>query len=334
MRSRLSARRRRRRRRAARPGATRTSCSEGSTRMPLCEKARDGTSRSGTMIGVMPAASAPRTPGSESSSTTHAFASTSSRAAASAKMSGAGLPRTISSPPTSTAKCASKLGHRELRLRPRPTRRRCHRLGDMPRIEPGEKLGEAGLPRDRPRARRSRRRRRAMPASARRRESRRHGERASSARQSRELRPTCAESSARSNVDAERLRGDGPGARREGLRVQHEPVHVEDHGGGTPCGTRRARIRRAVRRGTRKSGRCAIRPARARRARGRLRRRARRPHPAPALPGRFRSRRTISCTCSFAALPCPTTACFTCSAVYSATGRRASTAAEIAAPRA
>ena len=32
-------------------------------------------------------------------------------------------------------------------------------------------------------------------------------------------------------------------------------------------------------------------------------------------------------TCSFAALPWPTTACFTCSAVYSVTGRSASTAA-------
>ena len=43
---------------------------------------------------------------------------------------------------------------------------------------------------------------------------------------------------------------------------------------------------------------------------------------------------TISCTCSFAALPWPTTACLTCSAVYSLTGKPASTAAEIAAPRA
>ena len=42
----------------------------------------------------------------------------------------------------------------------------------------------------------------------------------------------------------------------------------------------------------------------------------------------------MSCTCSFAALPWPTTACFTCSAVYSMTGSSASTAAEIAAPRA
>jgi len=45
------------------------------------------------------------------------------------------------------------------------------------------------------------------------------------------------------------------------------------------------------------------------------------------------SRFTISCTCSLLARPWPTTACFTCSAVYSATGNRAVTAAQIAARR-
>src|SRR3989440_4505081 len=52
---------------------------------------------------------------------------------------------------------------------------------------------------------------------------------------------------------------------------------------------------------------------------------------APASP---RSRFTISCTCPFFAWPLPTTACLTWSAVYSETGRPASTAAQIAVPRA
>src|SRR5581483_4288035 len=51
-------------------------------------------------------------------------------------------------------------------------------------------------------------------------------------------------------------------------------------------------------------------------------------------PGSASSRRTMCCTCSFAAWPLPTTDCFTCSAVYSATGRPAITAAQIAVPRA
>jgi hypothetical protein len=42
----------------------------------------------------------------------------------------------------------------------------------------------------------------------------------------------------------------------------------------------------------------------------------------------------MACTCSLAALPWPTTACLTCKAVYSATGRFAVTSAAIAAPRA
>ena len=45
---------------------------------------------------------------------------------------------------------------------------------------------------------------------------------------------------------------------------------------------------------------------------------------AASLPGSAgsRSRRfTISCTCALAAWPWPATACFICSAVYSATGR-------------
>ena len=55
---------------------------------------------------------------------------------------------------------------------------------------------------------------------------------------------------------------------------------------------------------------------------------------AAGSPGSASRRFTMCCTCSFAAWPLPTTACFTCSAVYSATGRPASTAAQIAVPRA
>ena len=43
---------------------------------------------------------------------------------------------------------------------------------------------------------------------------------------------------------------------------------------------------------------------------------------------------TMNCTCSFGALPCPTTDCFTCSAVYSATGSSFITSAVMQAPRA
>ncbi|MNR69359.1 hypothetical protein D3C85_1945450 [compost metagenome] len=42
----------------------------------------------------------------------------------------------------------------------------------------------------------------------------------------------------------------------------------------------------------------------------------------------------MNCTCSFGALPCPTTDCLTCSAVYSATGRSFITSAVMQAPRA
>ena len=42
----------------------------------------------------------------------------------------------------------------------------------------------------------------------------------------------------------------------------------------------------------------------------------------------------MCCTCRFLAWPLPTTDCLTWSAVYSATGRPASTAAQIAVPRA
>ena len=76
------------------------------------------------------------------------------------------------------------------------------------------------------------------------------------------------------------------------------------------------------------------RPAPCRRARGRSRTRARRRHRRRAPPAGCSRRFTISCTCSFFAWPLPTTACFTCSAVYSETGSVASTAAQIAAPRA
>src|SRR5690606_11645406 len=55
---------------------------------------------------------------------------------------------------------------------------------------------------------------------------------------------------------------------------------------------------------------------------------------AEGSPGRDNKRTIMACTCSLAALPCPTTACLTCSAVYSETGRSASTSALIAAPRA
>src|SRR5688572_14633559 len=51
-------------------------------------------------------------------------------------------------------------------------------------------------------------------------------------------------------------------------------------------------------------------------------------------PGSASRRFTMCCTCSLAAWPLPTTDCLTCSAVYSATGRPASTAAQIAVPRA
>ena len=46
-----------------------TSCSVGSTRRSSATRSADGGCRSGTMIGIIPAASAARTPGSESSST-------------------------------------------------------------------------------------------------------------------------------------------------------------------------------------------------------------------------------------------------------------------------
>src|SRR5256885_1127947 len=51
-------------------------------------------------------------------------------------------------------------------------------------------------------------------------------------------------------------------------------------------------------------------------------------------PGRASRRRTMCCTCCFLAWPLPTTDCLTWSAVYSATGRPASTAAQMAVPRA
>src|SRR6185503_9904170 len=51
-------------------------------------------------------------------------------------------------------------------------------------------------------------------------------------------------------------------------------------------------------------------------------------------PGSASSLFTMCCTCSFLAWPLPTTACLTCSAVYSATGSPAITAAQIAEPRA
>src|SRR5258705_2695817 len=51
-------------------------------------------------------------------------------------------------------------------------------------------------------------------------------------------------------------------------------------------------------------------------------------------PASLRSRVTMCCTCSLVAWPLPTTACFTWSAVYSETGSPASTAAQIAVPRA
>src|SRR5229473_4468186 len=51
-------------------------------------------------------------------------------------------------------------------------------------------------------------------------------------------------------------------------------------------------------------------------------------------PGSASRRRTMCCTCLFLAWPLPTTDCLTCSAVYSATGRPASTAAQMAVPRA
>src|SRR5450631_259989 len=55
---------------------------------------------------------------------------------------------------------------------------------------------------------------------------------------------------------------------------------------------------------------------------------------ADGAAGSASRRITIACTCSLAALPWPTTACLTCNAVYSETGRCARTAAEMAAPRA
>src|SRR5258706_207158 len=51
-------------------------------------------------------------------------------------------------------------------------------------------------------------------------------------------------------------------------------------------------------------------------------------------PGSASSLFTMCCTCSFLAWPLPTTACLTCSAVYSAIGSPAITAAQIADPRA
>src|SRR5207244_2402391 len=55
---------------------------------------------------------------------------------------------------------------------------------------------------------------------------------------------------------------------------------------------------------------------------------------AEGAPGSASRRRTMYWTCSLAAWPLPTTDCFTCSAVYSDTGRPASTTAQIAVPRA
>src|SRR5712671_728946 len=55
---------------------------------------------------------------------------------------------------------------------------------------------------------------------------------------------------------------------------------------------------------------------------------------AAGSPGSASRRFTMCWTCSFLACPLPTTDCFTWSAVYSATGRPASTAAQMAVPRA
>ena len=111
---------------------------------------RDGGCRSGTMIGVMPAASAPRTPGSESSSTTQCGgASRRAARAASRKMSGAGLPRATSSPPTSAAKRGSE--RRCARASPARASRRVDvatALGMRCAFEPVEQLEQARLERD------------------------------------------------------------------------------------------------------------------------------------------------------------------------------------------
>jgi hypothetical protein len=66
-----------------------------------------GIDESGTRNGVIPAANAALIPWSESSITTHSPGSRPSRAAASRKMSGAGLPCTISSPPAMTSKAST-----------------------------------------------------------------------------------------------------------------------------------------------------------------------------------------------------------------------------------
>ena len=92
---------------------------------------------------------------------------TPSRAAASRKMSGAGLPRAISSPPTSATKRGEQLG--AARASPARARRRVDvatAVGIALAFEPVEQLDEPGLEARCPRARRSRRRRRARRPSA------------------------------------------------------------------------------------------------------------------------------------------------------------------------
>ena len=121
----------------------------------------DGGCRSGTMIGVMPAASAARTPGSESSSTRQCRRAAPSRYAAARKMSGAGLPCATSSPPTSAAKRGKRPRLRELRVR----RGRGVSTSRLPsgclRLEPVEEFEQRRASARCRRARRSRRRRRA-----------------------------------------------------------------------------------------------------------------------------------------------------------------------------
>jgi len=67
-----------------------------------------GMSRSGTMIGIMPAACAARMPLRESSTARHSSGATSSSSAARRNRSGKGLPRATSSRVTTIGKCARR----------------------------------------------------------------------------------------------------------------------------------------------------------------------------------------------------------------------------------
>ena len=103
---------------------------------------------SGTMIGVMPAASAPRTPGSESSSTTQSAAATPSLRRGEHEDVGRGLAARDLVAADERVEALRERGALELRLRARAARRRRDALGHAHPVEPVEQRDEPRLQRD------------------------------------------------------------------------------------------------------------------------------------------------------------------------------------------